>query len=476
MNGDEARGKSHRGLVILAVALLAAATAVLWLEQASTLPREACLMAGIFLLAAILWATEALPLFATSLLVIGLQTLLLANPGQWPGLGFADGGGPDYQQVLTAPLDPVIVLFFGGFLLARAGVKEGVDGAMAALMLRPCGGQPLLVLLGIMVTTAVFSMWMSNTATAAMMITLVTPLLARLPDADPFRKALVLAVAFAANIGGMGTPIGSPPNAVAIGYLERAGISMSFVEWMVLAIPLMAGLLLFAWALIWVLYRPRAQGLDLSVVPKTMSRRGWYVVGVFGTTVALWLSEPLHGLPAAVVALLPAIIFTASGLLGRDDVNSLQWNILILIAGGISLGAGLRMTGLDREIADALGAAGVLELGLLGLAVLALVTLALSTFMSNTAAANLLLPIALSLAAVIEPGGSLALQFALCIALTASVSMALPVSTPPNAIAYARGEIATRDMVVPGIIIGVLAVTLIVLGSGLVIGLWGLAG
>jgi len=473
--GHSAR-KPSRGPVILALALLASAGLAWWLAQRTGLPREACFMAGIFLLAAILWASEALPLFATSLLVIGLQTLLLANPGQWPGLGFAAGDGPGYQQVLTAPLDPVIVLFFGGFLLARAGVKEGVDGAMAALMLRPCGGRPLLVLLGIMVTTAVFSMWMSNTATAAMMITLVAPLLARLPDAEPFRKALVLAVAFAANIGGMGTPIGSPPNAVAIGYLERAGISMSFIEWMVLAIPLMTILLLFAWLLLWTLYRPRQRGLALGVAPQPMRRRGWYVVGVFCLTVVLWLSEPLHGLPAAVVALLPAVIFTASGLLGRDDVNSLQWNILILIGGGISLGAGMRMTGLDEAIAAALGAAGVLELGLLGLAILALATLALSTFMSNTAAANLLLPIALSLAAVIEPGGSLALQFALCIALTASVSMALPVSTPPNAIAYARGEIGTRDMVLPGIVIGALAVVLIVLGSGLVIRLWGLGG
>jgi len=469
-------GNGRRGPLILLAALALATGTTLLLQAFTALPREACLMAGIFALAALLWASEALPLFATSLLVIGLQTLLLANPGNWPGLGFASGENPGYATVLAGAIDPVIVLFFGGFLLARAAVKEGVDGAMAALMLHPCGGQPRLVLLGVMITTATFSMWMSNTATAAMMIMLVIPLLARLPAADPFRKCLVLAVAFSANIGGMGTPIGSPPNAVAMGYLQSAGLGLSFIEWMVLAVPLMGALLIFAWLLLWALYPPTRQDLNLAPGHRAMSRRGWYVVGVFVLTVGLWLSEPLHGLPAAVVALLPAVVFTASGLLGREDVNSLEWNILLLIAGGIALGSGMRMTGLDQAIAGTLADAGVLEFGLLSLAMLALLTLALSTFMSNTAAANLLLPIAISLATVVGAGSnSLTLQFAICIALTASVSMALPVSTPPNAIAYARGEIATRDMVFPGLIIGLTAVVFIVFGSAAVINFWGLA-
>ncbi|MCC5794133.1 MAG: DASS family sodium-coupled anion symporter [Chromatiales bacterium] len=465
--------RKRQALLMLPAALAAAATASLLLMAMTGLPREACIMAGIFLLAALLWATEALPLFATSLLVIGLQTLLLANPGGWPGLGFEQGDNPGWQHTLTLAVDPVLFLFFGGFLLARAGVREGVDGAMASMMLKPCGGRPLLVLLGIMVTTAVFSMWMSNTATAAMMIALVVPLLARLPSGDPFRKALVLGVAFAANIGGMGTPIGSPPNAVAIGYLERAGLGLTFIEWMVLAVPLMGGLLLFAWMLLWFRYPPSSTGLELTVQARPMNPRGWFVVGIFTLTVLLWLSEPVHGLPAAVVALLPAIVFTAGGILDRSDVNGLEWNILILIGGGIALGGGMRMTGLDEAISTALGTAGVLELGLLGLALLASLTLALSTFMSNTAAANLLLPIAISLATGLGPGDSgMALQFALCIALTASVSMALPVSTPPNAIAYARGEVSSRDMLVPGTLIGLVAVAVIVAGSRVVIGLF----
>ena len=121
-------------------------------------------MSGIFLLAALLWVTEALPLFATSLLVIGLQLILLANPGGWPGLGFSQGESPGWRAIVGAAADPVLVLFFGGFLLARAAVKEGVDRAMSSVLLRPFGGQPRWILLGLMMVTALFSMWMSNTA------------------------------------------------------------------------------------------------------------------------------------------------------------------------------------------------------------------------------------------------------------------------------------------------------------------------
>jgi sodium-dependent dicarboxylate transporter 2/3/5 len=132
--------------------------------------------------------TEALPLFATSLLVIGLQMVLLANPGDWPGLGFQSGASPSYRDILSTAADPVLVLFFGGFVLARAAVKEGVDRAISTLLLRRFGGEPRRVLLGLMLITLLFGMWMSNTATAAMMLALVTPMLAAMPPQEPFRK------------------------------------------------------------------------------------------------------------------------------------------------------------------------------------------------------------------------------------------------------------------------------------------------
>ena len=182
---------------------------VLWLFQMGNLSREAVYMAGIFVLAALLWATEALPLFATAILIIALEIILLANPGGWMGFGFADSNSPDYRVFLEPLANSVIVLFFGGFLLAHAILKEGVDQTMAGAVLRLFGASPRRVMLGLMVITAVFSMWMSNTATTAMMITLTVPMFSQLPVGDRLRKGLVLCVPFAANIGGMGTPIAS---------------------------------------------------------------------------------------------------------------------------------------------------------------------------------------------------------------------------------------------------------------------------
>jgi sodium-dependent dicarboxylate transporter 2/3/5 len=428
-------------------------------------------MGGIFVLAALLWVTEALPLFATALLLIGLQIILLANPGGWSGFGFSSGPSPHYRQIVASAADPVLMLFFGGLLLARAAVKEGVDKAMSSLLLRPFGGRPMFVTLGIMLVTAIFSMWMSNTATTAMMMTLVAPMVAQVSAGDPFRKMLVLAVPFAANIGGIGTPISSPPNAIAVSFLNQVGHSISFLEWMLVAVPLMVGLLLIAWQILWRFFRPHQTDLRISAATHRLTPRGWFVVVVFVVTVLLWVTDRWHGLPPAVVALLPIVTFTATGLLDRRDVNSLEWNILILIAGGIALGAGMQLTKLDQKIVSWLPAtsAGILPL----LLMLVLGTVLFGTFMSNTAAANLILPIGISSASV-AGGAPLAVQVAISIALAASMSMALPVSTPPNAIAYGSGEIKTRDMALAGSILGALAVLLIVGLGGAVLRFWGL--
>lgn len=447
----------------LTIAIVVALITVLLLDGRSDVPREAALMSGIFVLAAVLWVTEALPLFATSLLVVGLEIVLIANPGSWSGIGFESGQSPDYRAFVSAAADPILLLFFGGFLLARAAVNEGVDQAMSALLLRPFGSKPPMVLLGFMLVTALFSMWMSNTATTAMMIALVGPMLATMTPDEPFRKGLILSIPFAANIGGMGTPIASPPNAVAVGFLADHGLPISFLDWMLVTVPLMVALLFFAWQLIWRVYRPKTVGLEFETQPKPLKARSWFVAGVFVITVILWLTDKWHGLPSAVVALLPAVAFTASGVLKRNDINSLDWHILILISGGIALGFGIQQTGLDQIFVGWLPIREGTPVIVITI-ILVSATVVLSTFMSNTAAANLLLPIGISTATVLgENVDGLMVQFALSIALTASVAMALPISTPPNAIAYGRGDLEVRDMARVGGIIGAVAVIAIVM-------------
>ncbi|MEM6783758.1 MAG: DASS family sodium-coupled anion symporter [Bacteroidota bacterium] len=430
-----------------------------------SLPREVRLMAGIFVLAALLWSTEALPLFATALLVIALEVVLLANPGGWPGLGFADEP-PPYETFLAPLASPMIYLFLGGFIVARAAVKEGVDASLASLVLRLFRGRPRLVMLGLMIATATFSMFMSNTATTAMMITLVGPMLAQIPKTDPVRRGLLLSVPFAANIGGMGTPVASPPNAVAVGVLAEFGLRISFGTWMLIAVPLGTLLLVATWLLIVRLYPAATPGLHLEPITSRLTGRGVVVLSVALATILLWLTEPWHGLPTAVVALLPVVAFTSLGVLNRHDFDALQWNVLVLIAGGLAIGVGMRITGLDVLLVQALPTGGATAL-----LILTAGTLVLSTFMSNTAAANLVLPIGVSLALAAGDGTS-GFVVALCIALAASSAMALPVSTPPNAIAYAQGELTTRDLVWAGTIVSALALVLIAGLGPYVIGFW----
>ena len=429
-----------------------------YLHDLPFVKNEQALMGGIFIFAALLWITETLPLFATSLLIIGLEIVLLANPGNWPGLGFESGLNPNYSQIIAYAADPVLMLFLGGFLLAAASSKEGVDKKLAALILKFFGTKPSNLLLGLMLVTGFFSMWMSNTATTAMMITLVIPLLSKIPKASKFGKALVLSIPFAANIGGMGTPIGSPPNAVALSLFEKNGILFGFMDWMLIALPFVVFLLLICWILLLIIYPSQDQDLHLSIDSPPMDLRGWYVIVVFGLTIFLWLSGGWHGLPSAVVALVPTVAFTATGLLKRDDVNSLEWDILLLIGGGISLGAGMKLTGLDVFLTSYIPG------GSLAVVAFAFSTVILSIFMSNTATANLILPIALSFANTADMAlGLNALSIGLVIAFSASCGMALPISTPPNAIAYSVGWVNTKDMLKPGVIIGFIGVVTVLL-------------
>lgn len=456
---------SRHLLMFVGSAVLATLTVLLLIGSQ---PREIAFMGGIFVFAALLWVTEALPLFATALVVIGLEIILLANPGEWSGFGFSSGGSPDYRQILSPFADPILILFLGGFILARAAVKEGVDRALAASVLSVFGSKPAMVTLGLMLITATFSMFMSNTATTAMMITLVSPLLINIESDDPFRKGLILCIPFAANIGGMGTPIGSPPNAVAIGFLRNAGQTVGFLDWMLIAVPLAMFLLLVAWLVINRVYRSPAENLKLKAEARKIKPRGWFVIMVFILTISLWLTDQWHGLPTAVTAMLPVILFTATNIIDRKDYNNLEWHILALIAGGIALGLGMKLSGLDEAVVALIPGSSAFVFILLVVA-----TVLLSIFMSNTAAANLLIPLGISLASAAPEGSSMQMIiYGLSIALASSVAMALPISTPPNAIAYARGIIETRDFVKVGGFLSLMAIVLIGLLGAEVIGFW----
>lgn len=457
-----------RGLVI--VAALTAAGGAYWVARMAA-DDMAARSVAIFVLAAVFWAAEFLPLFATALLVVALEVLFLATDGgladevtrllALAGLAESQPGiEPIPASAFVGPFaSDIIMLFLGGFLLAAAVTRHGVDHALAGRLLRRISGSPLALIYSLAGLSAFFSMWMSNTATAAMMIALSRPILGQVPPGSRFRQAVVMAIAFGANVGGIGTPIGTPPNAIAFGALNRAGYEITFLRWMLIAVPLEALLLVGVGVLLYSRYRPEP-GLRLVVAqPSTvgLSRAGSITLMVLAAAIVLWMTGGRHGLSPGTVALLAAAALLMTGVIGRQDVDAIDWKVLILMWGALSLGVAVQRSGLGGHLARidlSLLPGGTWAIG----AVIALAGVSVSTFMSNTAAAALLVPMALAVSA---PGRE---EFAMLAALACSFAMAMPVSTPPNSLAYATGEVPRSVMIRAGGLISALGLILMLVG------------
>ncbi|MFU8848417.1 MAG: SLC13 family permease [Opitutales bacterium] len=419
---------------------------------------------GIFLMAAIFWLLEPIPIFATSVLVILLQVFFLSGQGLLGDyLGQIEGYSPQsFRDFYGTLASPIIILFLGGFSLAAASVKYGLDRSLTRWLLRPFGSRSQYVCLGLMVATATLSAFMSNTATTAMMITVVIPIIAQLDKADPFRKVVALCIPFAANIGGIATPIGTPPNAIALAALREHGIEITFSTWMMAAVPLVAVMLLLAWRLLLWIFPPATERFEVKFegsLDKSPAAIGAYLV--FGLTVLLWVTEALHGISSTVVAFIPIALLPALSVLDKRDIRGFSWEVLWLVAGGISLGLSLEQTGLAAWLVDLVNW-GALN-GFMLFVVFGAVGFGLALFISNTVSATILVPLAVGLGL----SGAAGLEFnmtilILVIAVTVSFPMVLPISTPPNAIAMSTGIIQTKDMARSGMLIGLcgFAVTL----------------
>ena len=439
---------------------------------------------AIAVFAAALWATEAIPLFAASLSVVGLEVLLLARWGGGAeasrgggGGGLAGTGDLSYTQFFEPFASSTVILFLGGFLLAAAVRKHGLDRVVAARLLRPFLNDSYRLVMAVIFTTGLLSIFISNTATAAMMLTIITPV-AREPSTSPrLRSALMLAVAFGASIGGFMTPVSTPPNAITISQLRAIGIDIPFVQWVLMAAPLSVGMLLVTGVLLCVVLRPPRQAVVPPVAlggaegPDRLSGRAWVPAGVILITVAAWMSGPWHRVDDAAVALIAATILAAVGVLDRRDVRSIDWDVLLLMWGGLALGHGLHLTGVLEYVGDlpmlqhAEGWALALALIVGGMT--------FATFMSNTAAANILVPLAIALAmgggaglaSGVAPGDAkAAARLGVLAGLTVSFAVSMPISTPPNAMAYATGLVSSRDMIRVGLLVSLIAAAVLMAG------------
>ncbi|MBZ0165783.1 MAG: DASS family sodium-coupled anion symporter, partial [Candidatus Omnitrophica bacterium] len=350
---------------------------------------------AIFAFAVIFWILEPIPIFSASVLIIFLELLMISDKGLiWfrsnvdaPGFGTLI----PHKDLFHTFSEPIILLFLGGFFLAMAATKYRLDVNLARVMLKPFGRKPAMVMLGIMLITALFSMFMSNTATTAMMLAILAPVLALFDKDDPARIGIALSVPFAANVGGLGTPIGTPPNAVAMKYLT-GDMAITFGGWMAFALPYVLVLLVITWLVLNYFFKPKAQEVTLEIKGRFMkSPHAIAVYVTFALTILLWLFGSKIGLNSYVVALVPVAIFTAGGIITANDMKKMSWDVLWLVSGGIALGVGLAKTGLSQHLIDSIPFDQFSPLMIVTMGVL--LSILMATFMSNTATANLILPI-----------------------------------------------------------------------------------
>lgn len=294
-------------------------------------------MLGIFVAAILLWATEAVPLYATAVGVIFAEVMLISDQA----ILSVDESAPAAETFFNSLSNPVIILFMGGFLLADCAAKFKVDRALSSVLLRPFLKSARLTVLGVMLITAVLGMFMSNTATTAAMFAVVIRVMRALPEGKA-RAGLALSIPAAANVSGISTPVSSPPNAIALAALQNNGIHITFVEWMIAAIPLAIVMMAAVWAFIAFTFIPADLTLDVDTTAKFNTSKkaiAFYVVAI--TTILLWMTEPLHGVSSNTVGFLPVVALLMLGVMNGDDVRKLDWPILWLVAGGIALGSGV---------------------------------------------------------------------------------------------------------------------------------------
>ena len=426
---------------------------------------------AIFAFATLMWILEIVSSWATSVTVIVLMLLFCTDSGILPMVNEQEVGKLlSYKGVMATFADPVIMLFIGGFVLAIAATKTGLDAQLAKVLLKPFGTRSEMVLLGFLLITGLFSMFVSNTATAAMMLTFLTPVFRQLPPEGKGRIALALSIPIAANLGGMGTPIGTPPNTIALKYLndpEGLNLGLGFGQWMMFMFPLVLVLLFIGWRLLLRMFPFTQKRIELHIDGEMKHDfHSWVVIITFFVTVALWLLDRVTGINSYTVAMIPFMVFALTGVINKRDLEQINWSVIWMVAGGFALGYGLNASGLAANAVESIpfGEFSPLLILLLG----GVICYLLSNFISNSATAALLMPIlAIVCGAMgdkLDPiGGTPTVLIG--VAIAASSAMVLPISTPPNALAYATGLVKQSDMSKVGLICGLIS---IVLGFALV--------
>jgi solute carrier family 13 (sodium-dependent dicarboxylate transporter), member 2/3/5 len=401
-----------------------------------------------------LWVTEAIPPFAVSLFIMAFLVFALGNK-------HFNSEPEKIDRYVNTFSSSIIWLFMGGFFISAAMTKTGIDEKLLRFTLRISGTKPTSILIALMTTTMIGSMLMSNTATSAMIVAAMAPLLGMLGKSGT-SKALLLGVSIAATTGGIGTVIGSPPNAVAAGILEKRGLPVDFLTWMLYGMPIALFLTyLSCWALIKI-YMKNPETISLDLLKNSVAVRNdispakrRIVMVVIIVTVLMWLTSSIHGITVSAVSAIPIVILTLTGVLGEEDMRKLPWDTLFLVAGSLSLGEALESTGILNLYAVKLKALNIGGIALIF--ILAYMTSVFANIMSNVGASAVLIPFGMA----IIPGAEK--ELAMSIGISASMALFLLVSAPPNAIVYSTGLIEQKDFRLGGVIVGIIGPVITVL-------------
>ena len=416
---------------------------------------------GIALWTALWWIFEAVPIPVASLIPLAFLPMFGVLSPQIVGEKYGH---------------PLVLLLLGGFLLSKAMEKSGAHKRIAVAMVRACPKGDKFLILGFMGTTAVLSMWISNTATTLMMLPMALAVIQG-SENQKLTIPLLLGIAFAANVGGIGTPIGTPPNLVMMGaYKDLGSPELSFSDWMTLGIPVTLVMTLVIW--LWLTRKVSGKGAVSLPHPGSWRKAEIRTLSIFGLTAMAWItrSEPFGGwktwleLPQAndasvafvavlLLFCLPSGEKKGERLLDWKTANQIPWGMLILVGAGLCLGEAFKQSGLSQSIASALS--GVENLPTIGLILgICLLVTFLTEMTSNTATTNLLMPIlgAAAVSANLDPK-----LFMIPAALSASCAFMLPVATIPNAIVFGTGKISVKRMATEGFVLNLI-------GAGVVTG------
>ena len=442
---EQPTAESEKKSILPRLGLIAGAAVLAYLVF-TLLPYDVEARKGLALLTliAILWLTEALHITITALLIPALAVII----------GFE---GLTTAKALSTFADPVIFLFFGGFALATALHAQKLDQKIALSLVSAARGRMGIATLYIFLATAGLSMWISNTATAAMMLPLALGLISQMStDKRGTKTFIMLGIAYSASVGGLGTLVGSPPNIIAARALD-----INFAEWMKIGLPMMFVMLPVVYAILYLMFRPdfgkRVSGITVSI-PWTTSRITAIIL--FAATALCWIfSSKIAAVTKissmdTVIALSAAILVVSLGLASWKEVSAnTDWGVLYLFGGGLTLSAILRSSGASAVLGNAVaGVMGGLTPFFVCL-IVALFIVFLTEFTSNTASAALLVPV---FAAIAEQMNMPKELLVLIIGIGASLAFMMPVATPPNALVFGTGHVRQRDMIKVGFMLEII--------------------